>query len=63
MTVLVGVLLTASGGDADDDWSAKHPWRPWDRDRDLEVQLTRPRAAAELLKAAGNLSSRFSGGK
>lgn len=48
---------------ADADWSGKHPWRPWDRDKDLEVQVQRPKAAADLLKAAGNLSSRFSSGR
>lgn len=45
-----------------ESWQGKHPWQPWDRDKDLEVQLTRPKAAGDLLKAAGNLSSRFSSG-
>lgn len=57
------LLLLLLGGQDAADWSGKHPWKPWDRDTDLEVQMQRPKAAADLLKAAGNLSSRFSSGK
>ena len=53
----------AAGADKKPDWAGSHPWKPFDRDKDLEVQLTRPKGAADLLKSAGALSSRFSGGK
>lgn len=39
------------------DWEANHPWRPFDRDKDL--QTTKPRNQAELMKKMGDLSSRF----
>eukprot|EP00879_Flechtneria_rotunda_P009959 GHRR01010415.1.p1 GENE.GHRR01010415.1~~GHRR01010415.1.p1 ORF type:complete len:452 (+),score=207.12 GHRR01010415.1:49-1404(+) len=51
-------------GDAgkDTDWEGKHPWRPFDRDKDLEVIMQQPECTADLLKAAGALSNRFSSG-
>jgi hypothetical protein len=57
------LLAVVPAGEAEkESWAGKHPWQPWDRDKDLEVQLQRPKAAGDLLKAAGNLSSRFSSG-
>lgn len=48
-------------GDAEQpEWAGKHPWQPFDRDKDMSVQLQKPKAAGDLLKAAGALSSRFS---
>lgn len=51
----------AAGADADDSWVGNHPWRPFDRDRDLAFG---PKAVSkeELLKKAGTLDSRFGGG-
>ncbi|KAF6266611.1 hypothetical protein COO60DRAFT_1456472 [Scenedesmus sp. NREL 46B-D3] len=57
-----GQKRKASGEPEKEAWQGKHPWQPWDRDKDLEVQMQRPKAAGDLLKAAGNLSSRFSSG-
>jgi len=57
--VLEWLVLNLTG---DEGWVGKHPWRPFDRDKDLEVQMQRPKGAADLLKAAGAPSSRFSGG-
>lgn len=47
-----------AGGDADDSWKGVHPWRPFDRDKDL---IAGPRLGDkdQLMKAAGNLTSRF----
>eukprot|EP00775_Hariotina_reticulata_P013672 gene13672-13794_t len=52
----------APAAGADEGWVGKHPWKPFDREKDLEVQFQRPKGTADLLKAAGALSSRFSGG-
>ncbi len=40
------------------EWEGKHPWRPFDRDRDL--QQAPKNSAHDVIKKAGNLSSRFS---
>lgn len=45
------------------DWADKHPWQPWDRDKDLSVPVSKPKGTAELLKSAGALSSRFASGR
>lgn len=53
--------LHAAEGDA--DWAGKHPWKPFDREKDMGAQLA-PKNAAALLKATGTLGSRFgTGGK
>lgn len=54
----------AHGAAEGDDWAGKHPWKPWDRDKDLGA-APKPRTAADLLKQTGALSSRFgsSGGR
>ena len=44
-------------GEKDKDWEGSHPWRPFDRDKDL--QATKPRNQAELVKQMGDLGSRF----
>jgi hypothetical protein len=60
---LAAAAAAVPAGEAEQEsWQGKHPWQPWDRDKDLEVQMQRPKAAGDLLKAAGNLSSRFSSG-
>ncbi len=51
-----GEASTAAG---DDSWNpALHPWRPFDRDKDLNMG---PKLADkdQLMKSAGNLTSRF----
>lgn len=53
----------AGAAEGDGDWAGKHPWRPWDRDKDLEKAASKPKAPTDLLKAAGTLSSRFSSGR
>ncbi|KAI8476395.1 MAG: hypothetical protein J3K34DRAFT_516546 [Monoraphidium minutum] len=51
-----------AAGPPEEDWVGKHPWRPFDRDKDLEIKMT-PKAGAAMLKDAGGLSSRFSSGR
>jgi hypothetical protein len=48
--------------DEDISWVGKHPWKPFDREKDMGPTLSAPKTAKELLKTAGELSSRFSGG-
>lgn len=42
------------------EWEGSHPWRPFDRDKDL--QTTKPKNQAELVKQMGDLTSRFGSG-
>lgn len=45
-----------------DDWDAtKHPWRPFDREKDLLPPSQGKATAADLMKNSGNLKARFSG--
>lgn len=44
-------------GPAEDDW----PWRPFDREKDMNISSA-PKTGQQLLKDAGALSSRFAGG-
>ena len=41
-------------------WEGKHPWRPFDREKDLNI-AAKPASQQELLKKAGSLSGRFGG--
>ena len=43
---------------ATEEWEGSHPWRPFDRDRDLQIG-SRPTSQAALMKQMGNLSGRF----
>lgn len=56
-------LSHAGPGGSKEEWAGAHPWKPWDRDKDMNVPASRPKAAADLLKAAGSLSNRFSSGR
>lgn len=51
---------SAPAEEGDGDWEANHPWRPFDRDRDLGNQVM-PQSKEALLKKTGNLTSRFQG--
>jgi hypothetical protein len=44
-----------------DEWAAAHPWRPFDRDKDM-LQSGSAKSAAQLLKDNDALKSRFGGG-
>lgn len=39
------------------EWEGSHPWRPFDREKDL--QATKPKNQAELVRQMGDLTSRF----
>ena len=43
-----------------EDWEGKHPWRPFDREKDLGGQ-SRPTNKEEMLRKTGGLSARFQG--
>ncbi|KAK9840458.1 hypothetical protein WJX74_010140 [Apatococcus lobatus] len=45
----------------DETWEGSHPWRPFDRERDLNASRVAPQDAQELLKKSGALSGRFGG--
>jgi curved DNA-binding protein CbpA len=57
----------ASGGgkeENEDDWDREaHPWRPFDREKDLDIKPSGSRDPQELLKNIKGLSSRFAGSK
>ena len=44
----------------EEDWEGKHPWRPFDREKDLGGQ-SRPTNKEEMLRKTGGLSARFQG--
>ncbi|KAK9869043.1 hypothetical protein WJX84_007358 [Apatococcus fuscideae] len=48
-----------AGQQGDGDWEGKHPWRPFDRERDLNSSRVAPQNAQDLLKKQGALSGRF----
>jgi curved DNA-binding protein CbpA len=50
------------GKEDEDDWDREaHPWRPFDREKDLEIKPSGSRDPKELLKNMKGLSSRFAG--
>ena len=61
--VCVHAVAGAAAGGSKEEWSGSHPWKPWDRDKDLNVPSSKPKTAADLMKAAGSLSNRFSSGR
>eukprot|EP00965_Chrysotila_dentata_P209486 6185320-Pleurochrysis_carterae.AAC.1 len=46
---------------AKSEWEATHPWRPWNRDTDLDVRLTKPKDKETILnnQHLGTLGNRF----
>lgn len=44
----------------DGNWKGSHPWRPFDREKDLNIG-PKPVNQQELLKKAGSLTGRFGG--
>jgi hypothetical protein len=59
----VPAVLSAGAAAAKQDWEGAHPWKPWDRDKDLNAPASKPKGTSDLLKAAGSLSNRFSSGR
>lgn len=57
---VAGAVPGEEGGEGDEDWEVNHPWRPFDRERDLGNQVM-PQSKEALLAKTGNLSSRFQG--
>ncbi|KAA6418637.1 MAG: hypothetical protein FRX49_11462 [Trebouxia sp. A1-2] len=49
-----------SVADRQGEWEDKHPWRPFDREKDLNI-ASKPANKDELLKQAGSLTGRFGG--
>ena len=48
----------SSQGSKESAWEGKHPWRPFDKEKDLNI-ASRPVTQDELLKKAGSLTGRF----
>ena len=54
---------STTDGDAsqqDQEWVGNHPWRPFDRERDLQTS-SKPTNQAEFLTQMGDLTGRFGG--
>ncbi|KXZ55202.1 hypothetical protein GPECTOR_3g346 [Gonium pectorale] len=49
----------AAGGAA--DGGAEHPWRPFDRERDLELR-PKAKSGSDIVRSAAALGAKFSGG-
>ena len=47
------------------DWEGKHPWRPWNRETDLDVRKANPKGKESILnnQFMGKLGDRFGGGR
>lgn len=45
-------------GEDQGEWEGSHPWRPFDREKDLQVSV-KPRNQAEFVKQMGSLAGRF----
>ena len=45
------------------DWEGQHPWRPWDRDKDLDIRQVNPKGKEVVLndQIMGSLGDRFGG--
>uniref|UniRef100_A0A7S3R7C5 J domain-containing protein n=1 Tax=Dunaliella tertiolecta TaxID=3047 RepID=A0A7S3R7C5_DUNTE len=43
-------------------WVGKHPWKPFDRETDLEIRGGKPKDPQKLMQVQGSLSSKFSSG-
>ena len=45
------------------DWEGQHPWRPFDRDTDLDIRRVNPKGKETILNnnVMGSLSERFGG--
>lgn len=50
----------AGAGGEDASWVGAHPWRPFDREKDLNIG-PKPVSKEDILKRAGTLGSRFGG--
>ena len=50
-------------GKKKEDWEGHHPWRPWDREKDLDIRASKPKAKESILndQIMGTLSDRFGG--
>ena len=46
------------------DWEGQHPWKPWNRDTDLDVRTANPKGKETILnnQHMGTLGDRFGGG-
>ena len=53
------------GGAKKAGWEGKHPWRPWNRETDLDVRAANPKGKESITKHAimGTLGDRFGGGR
>ncbi|KAL0031255.1 hypothetical protein WJX77_011655 [Trebouxia sp. C0004] len=49
-----------SVADRQGEWEGKHPWRPFDREKDLNI-ASKPANQDELLQKSGSLTGRFGG--
>ena len=54
-----GAAEQATGGHGE-SWVGSHPWRPFDREKDLSIG-PKPVSREEIMKKAGTLGSRFLG--
>jgi hypothetical protein len=47
------------------EWEGKHPWKPWNRETDLDIRLAKPKGKESILnnQHMGTLGDRFGGGK
>lgn len=55
-----GKPAAAGVGGEDASWVGSHPWRPFDREKDLNIG-PKPVSKEAILKSAGTLGSRFGG--
>ena len=54
-----------SGGAAKAEWQGAHPWRPWNRETDLDVRRVDPKGQEKIVKhdILGTIGDRFGASK
>jgi len=53
-------ILKKEGKKEKEEWEGQHPWKPWDREKDLVIGA-KPKTAKDLNLARGTLGDRFGG--
>ena len=45
-------------------WEGQHPWKPWNRETDLDIRASKPKSKETILnnQHMGSLGDRFGGG-
>ena len=53
------------GGKAAAEWAEQHPWKPWNRETDLDIRKVNPKGKESILnnQHMGSIGDRFGGSR